>query len=99
MARTIARDKNGAWTDAITMDCSCGHRLALLDEQVAGYLDNALGTGIWDGTPAGSGGWWRIMCPRCKKRWRASEATLLGVVRYAKKEGLHRVTLPSDRAG
>jgi len=100
MTRTIARDRAG-WTEAITMDCYCGHRLALWDEQVPTSADNALQTGEWANVSDGLGGtvaYWHVRCPRCQNSVTASEGKLLQIIRGAKAKGLHRVTAPRQAA-
>ena len=102
MTRTIARNRAG-WTEAITMDCYCGHRLALWAEQFEGMdvIENALGTGEWADVSDGKGGTvscWHVRCPRCQNQVTKSEGQLLQITREAKAKGLHRVTAPRQTA-
>ena len=82
------------------MDCYCGHRLALWDEQVPTMPDNALQTGEWANVSDGRGGTvacWHVRCPRRQNPVTATEAKLVQIIRGAKAKGLHRVTVPSPR--
>jgi hypothetical protein len=96
MTRTVARDRAG-WTEAITLECPCGKRLDLLDEQIPGMVDNAMGKIDWANVtnPAGEQAtlWW-IKCAWCRRGRRGRDTELLELVRSAKAQGLDRVALP-----
>jgi hypothetical protein len=94
MTRTLARDKT--WPNAVTVACECGKRLDLLDEQILGMVDNAMGNIQWAHLTNKAGekaNWWWVKCPRCERQRRGREGQLLELLRSARAQGLSRVTL------
>ncbi len=95
MARKPQRDRAG-YKDFINISCPCGKRLALMDETLPGVADGPVfvRSDAKGFDPSGApGGWFRFMCPRCRRDNRIKEGDLLDLLRAAKADGQHRVLL------
>lgn len=85
---------------AVTVQCPCGKRLAILDittgasgEQVDGHFFGPRQSG----QPVIADDWRRIICPGCGKDWRGWESRLVEIVRDAKRRGATSATLGARR--
>jgi hypothetical protein len=86
--------------DPVTLDCSCGKRLGLLEVRADLEPVRLVGTyfhGRVDGGILLEGGDATterlIICPRCGTPWRGRVGHLMGLVRGAQARGANRATL------